>query len=187
MKKIVILFLLTSLTSLAQSKELNKIFFNIPLNSSRDSIFSFCENSGFITKVKNKSKVTKQGVEIKIFNGFHNRVETVDTRLDSIQFQLSTGSQSTQGEKGYKNLLVFFLDYVIVDKKDSELKYEELKKQINDILKLKSYGGITRNEKRKKIGKYDDWFLGNGLVFSLHYEIINRKKYNIRIEYNRFE
>ncbi len=150
MKKILILFLLTSLTSLAQSKELNKIFFNIPLNRSRDSIFSFCENSDFITKVKNKHKVTKNGIEVKIFNGFHNKVETVDKRLDSIQFQLSTGSQTTEEEKGYKKLLVFFLDYIIVNKKNSELKYEELKKQINDILNLKSYGGIARNENRKK-------------------------------------
>lgn len=187
MKKIIVLYLLISYNCLAQNNELNKIFFDIPLHSSRDSIYNFCTNSSFITKVKNRGLLTKKGVEIKTFNGYHNKLESVDSKLDSIQFQLSSGSKTTEGEEGHKELLVFFIDYIISDKKYSKVKYEELKTKLNEFAKKTSYTSLIRNENGRTSGKNDRWFLNNGLELNLEYEIITRNKYNIRIEYNRIE
>lgn len=187
MRKISILFLILSYNCFAQKKELNQLFFDIPLHSNRDSIYDFCEKAEFITKNKKKYTLTRHGIPVKLFSGFHNKVETVDTKLDSIHFQLSTGTIIGEEGQPNKDILVFFLDYILTDKKKSELKYEELKTRIDAIVKIESYSGISRNEKRKKTGKFDRWYFENNMDFKLSYEIINRKKYIIRLEYSRLE
>jgi hypothetical protein len=188
MKKLLLFIVLVSCNSFSQNNELNKLFFNIPLYSSRDSIYNFFDNATFITKEKNKYRVTKNGIEIKTFNGYHNKIETVDKKIDSIHFKLSTGSKSKKGESNNKNLIVVSLNYKINDKRISEDSYEKIKEQIIDVLKLNPTGSNKDvDNKKKKIGISCYWILENEEIVQLEYRIINKKEYKIRIEFNRIE
>ena len=156
-----ILFIaLISCNSFAQNKELNKLFFNIPLYSSRDSIYNFFDNVSFITKEENKYRVTKNGSEIKTFNGFHNKIETIDRMLSSIHFQLSTGTIYKEGASSNRNVVVVSVRYKMNDKKHSEYSYEKIREQIIDVLKLNLTGsGNDIDEKKKK--KWEKLLLGS--------------------------
>ena len=88
---IILLQFLSLLNSHAQN-DINKLFFNLPLESSRDTIYSSIKKFGFIEKISNRT-ISQNDKVIKTFYGY---LDIKNNTADSIKIQLSTGSSSIE-------------------------------------------------------------------------------------------
>lgn len=68
-KTLIIITLFLSLLDSYAQNDLNQLFFNLPLESSRDSIYSAIKKYGFIEK-KSNGTVSQNDTIIKTFGGY---------------------------------------------------------------------------------------------------------------------
>lgn len=130
---LILIYFLSLLNSYAQ-KDINQLFFNLPLESSRDSIYSSIKKYGFIEKSSNRT-VSQNKKIIKTFSGYLD-VKTVGSTLaDSIKIQLSTGSTSIENDNYYQNLLILWTYHHFSNVKTAKEFYQVKK---NEIIKIVS-------------------------------------------------
>lgn len=197
MRYLIVLFSLITFFGYSQVNDVNDLFFKIPLNESRKSIYNYCSDSGFFTKHETKGKLTKKVKEIEIYGGHLNKLslDLIKRKIDSVEIQLSSGNVSIEGEKESKELLIFWTYYYTSDVKSAKKNYKKLKKQISKICMEKPYHfknlGIEENEDfEKEIGYSDQWYFNNAAnsEIELKYKILKEnKKYLIQLGYTRYE
>ena len=134
---IILLFFLSLLNSYAQ-KDINKLFFNLPLESSRDSIYCSIKKYGFIEKSSNRT-VSQNNKIIKTFSGYLDVKTVGNTLADSIKIQLSTGSSFIENEKQYQNLLIVWTYHHFSNVKTAKEFYQVKKNEIIKIVSEKPY------------------------------------------------
>ncbi|KUJ62475.1 hypothetical protein AR687_08465 [Flavobacteriaceae bacterium CRH] len=134
-KKIVIIIIhfFCLLNSYAQN-DINQFFFNLPLQSSRDTIYSSIKKYGFIEKHSNRI-VSQNDQIIKTFYGYLalKWSEKALEAVDSIKIQLSIGSTSSEIDKYYQNLLIVTSYYNFSDPRAAKLFYRDKKIEIDRI------------------------------------------------------
>jgi hypothetical protein len=117
---------------------INKIFFNLPLESSRDSIYSAIKTYGFKGIHSNRT-ITQNDRLIKTFYGYLDIKSLKETSIDSIKVQLSTGSTSVENEKYYQNLLIVWSYYHFSNVKTAKEFYQVKKNEIKKMISEKPY------------------------------------------------
>ena len=131
---IILLQFLSLLNSHAQN-DINKLFFNLPLESSRDTIYSSIKKFGFIEKISNRT-ISQNDKVIKTFYGY---LDIKNNTADSIKIQLSTGSSSIENEKYYQNLLIVWTYHHFSNVKTAKEFYHVKKNEIKKILYERPY------------------------------------------------
>lgn len=121
------------LNSYAQ-KDINKLFFNLPLESSRDSIYCSIKKYGFIEESTNRT-VSQNNKIIKTFSGYLDVKTVGNTLADSIKIQLSTGSSFIENDNYYQNLLIVWTYHHFSNVKTAKEFYRVKK---NEIIKIVS-------------------------------------------------
>ena len=134
---IILIQFLSLLNSYAQN-DVNKLFFNLPLESSRDTIYSSIKKYGFIEKHSNRT-ISQNGTVIKTFYGYLDIKTSRNILADSIKIQLSTGSTSIENEKYYQNLLIVWTYHHFSNVKAAKEFYQVKKNEIKKILSEKPY------------------------------------------------
>lgn len=175
---IIIIYFLNLLSSYAQN-DFNKLFFNLPLEASRDTIYSSIKKYGFIEKHSNIT-VSQNDIIIKTFSGYLDTKASGNIIADSIKIQLSSGSTSVVGDKYYQNLLIVsgyyhFSDGISARKfyKEKRTELEKIKsKKFNDTVKtgLSDKFNDVKDDKKVSI-----WYKKEGL------------EYVVTLEYRRNE
>lgn len=134
---IILIYFLSLLNSYAQ-KDINKLFFNLPLESSRDSIYSSIQKYGFIEKRSNRT-ISQNDKIIKTFYGYLDVKTLGNTLADSIKIQLSTGSSYIENDKYYQNLLIVWTYHHFSNVKKAKEFYQVKKKEIKKIISDKPF------------------------------------------------
>lgn len=181
---IFLMLFLSLLNSYAQN-DINKLFFNLPLESSRDTIYSSIKKYGFIQKKSNKT-VSQNDKIIKTFYGYLDIKEIGKTSADSIKIQLSTGSSSIENEKYYQNLLIVWSYYHFSNIKKAKKLYQSKKNEIEKIISKKPYH-FKNFEDNEKIGFSDKFYdTENGREVSIEFKK-EKQEYVVILEYQRNE
>ncbi|MFB9077502.1 hypothetical protein ACFFLS_18560 [Flavobacterium procerum] len=149
-KKIAILIIciLNVLSSYAQN-DINRLFFNLPLEASRDTIYSAIKKYGFIESGR-KGTVSQDDTIIKTFHGYLDTKEPATVLADSIKILLSTGGiVSSEIDKYYQNLLIVWSYYHFSNPKAAKIFYRDKKIEIEKIRseKLALYSNSNDNVK----------------------------------------
>lgn len=134
---IILIYFLSLLNSYAQ-KDINKLFFNLPLESSRDSIYSSIQKYGFIEKRSNRTMSQNDKI-IKTFYGYLDLKTLGNTLADSIKIQLSAGSSSIVNDKYYQNSLIVLTYHHFSNAKNAKEFYQVKKNEIKKIISEKPY------------------------------------------------
>lgn len=168
-----------SILKLDAQENINSLFFNLPLNSNRDSIYSSIEKLGFI---KNSDrKVYQGGKTIKTFSGYLDNKSS-----DSIQVQLSTGSRSIENEKYYQNLLIIWSYHHFSSNRTAKKFYNDRKIKMRKITAHKPYHSKNYYDDIKT--GFSDSFVDSDNQFELSIEFKKEGKQFIVIqEYTRNE
>ncbi|MDR6761933.1 hypothetical protein J2Y38_002144 [Flavobacterium sp. 2755] len=134
-KKIVIIIIhfLCLLNSYAQN-DINQLFFNLPLQSSRDTIYSSIKKYGFIENHRNRNVFQNDQI-IKTFYGYLDlkSSEKALVAVDTIKIQLTIASTSSEIDKYYQNLLIVSSYYHFLDPRAAKLFYRDKKIEIDKI------------------------------------------------------
>lgn len=134
---IILIYLLSLLNSYAQ-KDINKLFFNLPLESSRDSIYLSIQKYGFIEERSNRTIYQNDKI-IKTFYGYLDVKTLGNTLADSVKIQLSTGSTFKENDKFYQNLLIVWTYHHFSNVKKAKEFYQAKKNEIKKIISEKPY------------------------------------------------
>lgn len=134
---IILIQFLSLLNSYAQN-DVNKLFFNLPLESSRDTIYSSIKKYGFIEKHSNRT-ISQNDTVIKTFYGYLDIKTSRNILADSIKIQLSTGSTSIENEKYYQNFLIVWSYHHFSNSKTAKNFYKTKKIEIEKIISKKPY------------------------------------------------
>jgi len=134
---IILIYFLSLLNSYAQ-KDINKLFFNLPLESGRDSIYCSIKKYGFIEESTNRT-VSQNNKIIKTFSGYLDVKTLGNTLADSIKIQLSTGSSFIENDNYYQNLLIVWTYHHFSNVKTAKEFYQVKKNEIIKIVSEKPY------------------------------------------------
>ena len=118
--------------------DINKLFFDLPLDSSRDSIYSSIKKYGFKEKKSNRT-ISQNGRNIKTFYGYLDINTAKNSSVDSIKIQLSTGSSSLENEEYYQNLLIVWNYHHFSNSRTAKKFYQTKKNEIEKIITKKPY------------------------------------------------
>ncbi|PIF34742.1 hypothetical protein CLU81_5404 [Flavobacterium sp. 9] len=185
-KKILIILIhfLSLLNSYAQN-DVNKLFFNLPLESNRDTIYSSIKKYGFIEKHSNRI-VSQDDNIIKTFNGYLDTKTSGNVLADSIEIQLSTGGTILENEKYYQNLLIIWSYYHFSNAKTAKIFYRDKKIEIEKIMSVEPLH-YKDFEDNKKTG-FSDNFIANKDDRKVSIQFKREKQeYIVRLEYQRNE
>lgn len=100
-KTVIYLILFLNLSHSYSQNDISKLFFSLPLESSRDSIYSSIKKYGFIEK-KSHGTVLRDDNVVKTFSGYLDKNAFRDVLADSIKIQLSLGSITSEVDKYYQ-------------------------------------------------------------------------------------
>jgi hypothetical protein len=134
---IILIYFLSLLNSYAQ-KDINKLFFNLPLESGRDSIYCSIKKYGFIEESTNRT-VSQNNKIIKTFSGYLDVKTLGNTLADSIKIQLSTASSFIENDNYYQNLLIVWTYHHFSNVKTAKEFYQVKKNEIIKIVSEKPY------------------------------------------------
>ena len=134
---IILIYFFSLLNSFAQN-DINKLFFNLPLESSRDTIYSSIKKYGFIEKLSNRTAYQNDKIVNK-FYGYLDIKASENNLADSIKIQLSFGSSFIENEKYYQNLLIVWTYHHFSNVKTAKEFYQVKKNEIKKILSEKPY------------------------------------------------
>jgi hypothetical protein len=174
---------LSLLNSFAQN-DINKLFFNLPLDSSRDTIYSSIKKYGFIEK-KSNGVISQNGEVIKTFSGYLDLKTSRNILTDSIKIQLSTGSSSVENEEYYQNLLIVWSYHHFSNIKIAKKFYRDKKNQIKRITTEKPFH-YEHFENNIETGFSDRFYGLNDKKVSIEFKK-EREEYIILLEYIRNE
>lgn len=184
---LIILLYFLSLSSSNAQKDISRLFFDLPLESSRDTIYSSIKKYGFIEKRSNRTISQNQKI-IKTFYGYLDVKTLGNTLADSIQIQLSTGSTSMENEKQYQNLLIVWSYYHFSNTRTAKEFYQVKKNEIIKIVSEKPNHFKNYFEDGTITAGYSDTFYeenGNREV-SIEFKR-NKKEHIIILGYQRNE
>ncbi|WP_405368565.1 hypothetical protein [Nonlabens sp. Asnod2-A12] len=116
-------------------KTLDSLFYKIPLESSRDSIYSYLKNSQFKSFSKNET-ILSNGKEIKIYSGYKTNKNSLS---DYQELYLSSGTSSVEGGKFINNLLTIKTLYYFPTKANASAFYKDKTEYLRDIFSNPSY------------------------------------------------
>ncbi|RKR05339.1 hypothetical protein C8C83_4683 [Flavobacterium sp. 90] len=173
---IILIYFLSLLNSYAQN-DVNKLFFNLPLESNRDTIYSSIKKYGFIEKHSNRT-VSQDDNIIKTFDGYLDTKTSGNVLADSIQIQLSTGGTILDDEKYYQNLLIIWSYYHFSNAKTAKIFYRDKKLEIEKIIPEKPVN-YKNSEDKIKTDKDDR-------KVSIQFKR-EKQEYIVRLEYLRNE
>ncbi len=183
---IILIYFLSLLNSYAQ-KDINKLFFNLPLESSRDSIYSSIQKYGFIEKRSNRT-ISQNDKIIKTFYGYLDVKTLGNTLADSIRIQLSTGSSSIENDKYYQNLLIVWIYHHFSNVKKAKEFYQVKKNEIKKIISEKPYHFKNYFEDDNIKTGYSDKFYEEKSDREVSIEFKREKQeYIVILEYQRNE
>jgi hypothetical protein len=128
---------LNLLNSYAQ-KDISKLFFNLQLESGRDSIYCSIKKYGFIEESTNRT-VSQNNKIIKTFSGYLDVKTLGNTLADSIKIQLSTGSSFIENDNYYQNLLIVWTYHHFSNVTTAKEFYQVKKNEIIKIVSEKPY------------------------------------------------
>lgn len=169
-----------------QKENVNRIFFGVPLQQSRDSIYFFCIKAPFLTKLQSGS-VSRHGRPVKTYYGFINDQRLTDKDTDSIYLQLSTGSKYSKGKVVNTELLVFYKTYIITGKKKAYAKFDAVEASLDSITAEKLVSVLV-DKIGKTVGKRAQYNLKEkDTEITLDLEQIEGSKYSLQLQYNRPE
>lgn len=176
--------LLSVLNSYSQN-DINKLFFNLPLESNRDSIYSSIKKYGFIEEKSNHT-VSQNDKIIKTFYGYLDTKSSTNKLSDSTKIQLSTGSSSIENGKYYQNLLIVWTYHHFSNIKIAKRFYRKRKKELEKIISDKP-SHFKNFEKNTKTG-FSDNFIDSKTGVQVSIEFKKKKReYIIILEYQRNE
>lgn len=184
----IILIILTQFLNLLNSyaqNDVNKLFFNLPLESSRDSIYSSIKKYGFIQKHSNRT-VSQDDNIIKTFYGYLDIKRSENVLTDSITIQLSTGGTILQDEKYYQNLLIVWSYYHFSNAKTAKIFYRDKKIEIEKITAINPlhYKNFEDNKKTGFSDKFNDNKDDKKVSIQFKKE---KQEYIVTLEYQRNE
>ncbi|MBE8727639.1 hypothetical protein [Flavobacterium hungaricum] len=182
---IIAIYFLSLLSSYAQN-DINKLFLNLPLEASRDTIYSAIKKYGFIEK-KSNGIVTRDDEIVKTFFGYLDPKTSKNTVADSIYVELTTGSVSTLNEKHYHDLLTLRCHYHFSNPRAAKIFYRDQNIEIEKInsQKLLRYQNYIDNLKPGTIANFNDAEDGKNVSIAF-----TRKKPGyivVTLEYQRYE
>lgn len=181
---IILIQFLSLLNSYAQN-DINKLFFNLPLESNRNTIYSSIKKYGFIEKLS-KRTVSQDDKIIKTFYGYLDIQTSRNILADSVKIQLSTGSSSIENEKYYQNLLIVWSYHHFSNIKIAKKFYQAKKIEIEKIISKKPYHFKNFNDNTKT--GFSDQFedAGDDRKVSIEFKE-EKKEYVVILEYQRNE
>lgn len=186
-KNRIILIILTQFLNLLNSyaqNDINKLFFNLPLESSRDSIYSSIKKYGFIQKHSNRT-VSQDDNIIKTFYGYLDIKRSENVLTDSITIQLSTGGTILEDEKYYQNLLIVWSYYHFSNAKIAKIFYRDKKIEIEKITDAKPFH-YENFEDNKKTGFSDKFNNEDDKKVSIQFKK-EKQEYIVTLEYQKNE
>lgn len=176
--------LLSVLNSYAQN-HINELFFNLPLESNRDNIYSSIKKYGFIEE-KTSHTVSQNDKIVKTFYGYLDTKSSTNKLSDSTKIQLSTGSKSIESEKYYQNLLIIWSYYHFSSIKTAKKFYNDRKRKIRKITAYKPYH--SKNYYDDIETGFSDSFVNSDNQFELSIEFKKEgKQFIVTQEYTRNE
>lgn len=182
---LVVLILYLSISKVYSQNDINKLFFNLPLESNRNTIYSSIKNYGFIEE-KVSETISQNDSIIKTFYGHLDKEKYIDTLADSIKIQLSTGSSFIENEKYYNNLLIIWTYYHFSNIKTAKKFYKTQKNKISKITSLKS-NTFENIENNIKTGFSDIFYDSeNNKIISVKLKK-QRQEFIVILEYQRNE
>ena len=103
---------------------LANLFFELPINESRDSISTFCDSSDLFKKKKSSHISTRDGKTLKTYYGKLITVDDqfIEKNIDSAKIQISTGSTWDE-ENSVSLYIVPITSYFYFSQKESAEKY----------------------------------------------------------------
>jgi hypothetical protein len=133
-KTVIIIIHFLYVLNLSAQNKVNQLFFDLPLQSARDTIYSSIKKYGFIEKRSNTT-VKQNDQIIKTFNGYlpSRAPEKALTGADSTRIQLSLGSTSAEIDKYYQNILIVWSYYHFSNPRTAKLFYRDKKIEIDKI------------------------------------------------------
>jgi hypothetical protein len=177
---------LSLLNSYAQ-KDINKLFFNLPLESGRDSIYCSVKKYGFIEESTNRT-VSQNNKIIKTFSGYLDVKTVGNTLADSIKIQLSTGSSFIENDNYYQNLLIVWTYHHFSNVKTAKEFYQVKKNEIKKIVSEKPYHFNNYFDDGTITAGYSDTFYEEKGDREVSIELKrNKKEYIIILGYQRNE
>jgi hypothetical protein len=183
---IILLFFLSLLNSYAQ-KDISKLFFNLPLESSRDSIYCSIEKYGFIEESTNRTVWQNKKI-IKTFSGYLDVKTLGNTLADSIKIQLSTASSFIENDNYFQNLLIVWTYHHFSNVKTAKEFYQVKKNEIKKIVSEKPYHFNNYFEDGTITAGYSDTFYEEKGDREVSIELKrNKKEYIIILGYQRNE
>ncbi|OIV40617.1 hypothetical protein [Flavobacterium johnsoniae] len=183
---IILLFFLSLLNSYAQ-KDISKLFFNLPLESSRDSIYCSIKKYGFIEESTNRTVWQNKKI-IKTFSGYLDVKTLGNTLADSVKIQLSTASSFIENDNYYQNLLIVWNYHHFSNVKTAKEFYQVKKNEIKKIVSEKPYHFNNYFEDGTITAGYSDTFYEEKGDREVSIELKRKKKeYHIILGYQRNE
>lgn len=183
---IILIYFLSLLNSYAQ-KDINKLFFNLPLESGRDSIYCSIKKYGFIEESTNRT-VSQNNKIIKTFSGYLDVKTLGNTLADSIKIQLSTGSSFIENDNYYQNLLIVWTYHHFSNVKTAKEFYQVKKNEIIKIVSEKPYHFRNYFDDGTITAGYSDTFYEEKGDREVSIELKRKKKeYIIILGYQRNE
>ncbi len=183
---VLILFSIISVY-LIQERKINDFFYGVPLEQSRDSIYSFYTKTSFISKLPNGKLTDRNGKVIKTYFGYINNPKMFNKTIDSIYLDLSSGASKNEGEEKITHLLVARITYIISKKKEAEIKFTELKKGLDELSGQEHKISEVTDSNGNSIGKNCNYNLKDNVDLGLTLNKTGFKKYDITLEYIRPE
>ena len=147
-KTVIYLILFLNLSHSYSQNDISRLFFSLPLESSRDSIYSSIKKYGFIEK-KSHGTVLRDDNVVKTFSGYLDKNAFRDVLADSIKIQLSLGSITSEVDKYYHNLLIIWSYYHFSNARAAKIFYRDKKIEVDKIMSEKEllYKNFTENAK----------------------------------------
>lgn len=182
---IIAIYFLSLLSSYAQN-DIRKLFFNLPLESSRDTIYSAIKKYGFIEKKSNRV-VTQDDEIIKIFSGYLDLKTPEKTAADSISIDLSTGSVFRENEKYYHDLLTVKGHYHFFNPRAAKIFYRDQNIEIEKINSQRTlrYQNFNTSLKTGTTENFED--AENGKNVSIVFKRVTPGYIVVTLQYERYE
>ena len=192
MKEIIYLVLLCLSSLVNAQNEIETLFLDLPINSSRDVIYNRIEKVAVTSQTKNT--IIGRGEKIKTYNGFlnENKKNQINKVSDTISIDLSTGRRNL-GKNTYQDLLIISINYHFSNKQDAYKFFLKKKKEIDVITNEESHHYDNSFENIDKSVRYngfsEKWFnlYDNHTDLDITFKKNTENNFTVALKYSRNE